>query len=81
MSDAFAESELLEERSLELREHGQGPELPDGVDEADALDQRRDLVGGADDDGPVIADDVNEADAIDQATPVAFDDDEDWREG
>jgi hypothetical protein len=81
MSDAFAESELLEERSLELREHGPAPELPDGVDEADALDQRRDLLGGADDEGPVIADGVNEADAIDQATPVAYDDDEDWREG
>ena len=81
MSDAFAESELLEERSLELREHGPAPGLPDGVDEADALDQRRDLLGGADEEGPVIADGVNEADAIDQATPVAYDDDEDWREG
>jgi len=80
MSDAFPEPEVLEERALEEREHAEHP-LPDDVDEADALDQYRGVVGGPDQLEPLIPDDVDVADAIDQARPVAFDDDDEWRDG
>jgi hypothetical protein len=39
------------------------------------------VVGGADQLEPRIPDDVDVADAIDQARPVAFDDDDEWRDG
>ena len=81
MSDAFPEPEVLEERSLEFSEHAEH-RLPDDVDEADALDQYRDLIGGGEVDvEPLIAGGVDEADAIDQARPVGFEDDDDWRDG
>jgi hypothetical protein len=79
MSDAFPE-EVLEERSLEEREHAEHP-LPDDVDEADALDQYRVMTGEVDRVEPRIPDDVDEADAIDQHRPVTFDDEDEWREG
>jgi hypothetical protein len=78
MSEAFPEPEVFEERSLELRERAAHP-LPDGVDEADALDQIRGL---DDPDAPLaprIEDGVDEADAIDQARPVPFGDEDDYR--
>jgi hypothetical protein len=79
MSEAFPEPEVLEERLLELREREAHP-LPDGVDEADALDQLR----GLDDPdtsslAPRIVDGVDEADAIDQARTVSFDEEDDYR--
>jgi hypothetical protein len=79
MTDAYREPDVdpdvMEEGSLDE------PPLPDDVDEADALDQHRGVTGGVDEVAPSIADGVDEADAIDQATPVGFDDDDDWREG
>ena len=78
MSDAFPEPEVLEERALELREH-EGRPLPEGVDEADALDQLRGIADPDEPLAPRIEDGVDEADAIDQARPASFDDEDDYR--
>jgi hypothetical protein len=81
VTDAIPESDLLEERSSELLEH-ERQALPEGGSEADAADELHE----ADEEAlasrrriPRLREDVNEADALDQATPVGFDDEEEWR--
>lgn len=78
MTDAIPEPDP-EERSLELREREVGS-LPDDIDETDAIDRLHELDSVP---GriavPHLRDDVSEADAIDQATPVGYDDEDDWR--
>ena len=77
MTDAVPDPEVLEERLREARERDLA--VPEGVDEADALDQYRELTAEREVLPPRIADDVNEADAIEQAMTVGYDDDEEWR--
>lgn len=78
VTDAIPEPDL-EERSLDLREREVGS-LPDNIDATDATDRLHELdsVPGRTT-LPDLRDDVSEADAIDQATPVGYDDEDDWR--
>lgn len=81
MTDAIPESDLLEERSIELLEH-ERQALPEGGSEDDAADELHESDEAVLASGrrvPLLREDVNEADALDQATPVGFDDEEDWR--
>ena len=80
MTDAIPESDLLEERSIELLEN-EPPALPEGVSEADAVDElhEADELRASGRLLPRLREDVNEADALDQATPVGYGDEEDWR--
>jgi hypothetical protein len=79
VTDAIPEPDLLEERSIELLE--EQPPLPDGVSEADAVEElhEADEVRSTGRLLPHLREDVNEADALDQATPVGYEDEDDWR--
>jgi hypothetical protein len=80
VTDAIPENDVLEERSIELLEVEQPP-LPDGVSEADAVEELHDAdeVRSSGRLLPRLREDVNEADALDQARPVGYEDDDDWR--
>ena len=80
MSDAIPESDVLEERSIEvLGRETRG--RSEGVSEADVVDElhQADAPGSAGLLLPRLREDVSEADAIDQAWPVGYDDEDDWR--
>ena len=79
MTDAVPEQGALEEGPL-VPQDDQAPSLPEGVNEADALDQYRGVGGQEAVLPPSIADGVNEADALEQAMVVAYDDEDDWRD-